>query len=379
MNKSFLFGALLLACAACDDMTDIYRDYLDRGETIYIGRVDSLQLFPGNGRVMLAWEINADPKLVECIVYIDGRADSVVVPIIRDAEGGRQAMSVVVEGLSERGHIFEIRTRDANGNVSLKTEKSAICYGARYVASLSNRAVVGQEADPGEVRVSWGMAENAIGVEMNYVNNVGVPVSVVVLPEETVSVFADYVSGGEFSYSTLYLPVPTSIDTFRAAPVVMNFARAAVPLTNKGDWTLVEETSHGSYGWTFDGGAWAFDGDNSTGWHSGWSGEMLPQWITIDLGDVYTLAAVELYRPGESWREDTEAVEVWVCDNPALDPLVAANFHRVATVNFEGSEESHLTRLAEVAPVQFIKLVGTRAQAGKSAIQIMEVNLSVLQ
>ncbi|MDR1274732.1 MAG: discoidin domain-containing protein [Odoribacteraceae bacterium] len=378
-SRNILHALLLpaLLCAACNNMTDIYQDYLDRGETIYIGRADSLQLFPGNGRVKLEWEINADPKLVDCIIYWDERADSLVVPIVRDAGGGRQKMSVIIDGLSERGHIFEIRTRDLYQRVSLKTEKSVTCYGERYAASLSNRAITTQVIDPDadNVTISWGVADNSVGVEFRYVNRDGVTTNVLIPPTAAGHVFADFVPGREFSYSTLYLPVATSIDTFRTAPVVMNFARLVL---NKANWVLVEETSHGDYGGFGDG--WrAFDGRNDTGWHSGWSGETLPQWITVDLKGIFTVVSVELVRPDDSWREETEIVEVWACANAALDPLDPANFQKVATVHFVGDEKSRVVTLAEPADARFLKFIGTQAIPGKDAIQISEINLEVVE
>jgi hypothetical protein len=380
MKTRYILTAIVAtAIAACDSMTDIYQEYLDRGETIYIGRVDSLQARPGNGRALLEWEINADPKLVDCIIYLDGRADSLVVPIVRDPGGGKQKMSVVIDDLTERGHLFEVRTRDAAGIVSLKAEKSVICYGDRYAASLVNRAIVALEANPGAAIVTWGITENSVGVEFNYVNRDGIARSLLVPPSETVSVLTDYVSGGSFSYATLYLPVATCIDIFRAAPVSALFPRAESALDNQHEWELVDETSHGDYGDLFGNGWMAFDGNRGSAWHSGWNGETLPQWITLDLKANYTIASVEIYRPGDSWREDTEVVEVWACDNDALDPTDPASFVKVATVNFVGSEESRLVRLAEPTSARYLKFIGTRAKDGKDAIQLSEIYLRVLE
>jgi hypothetical protein len=378
MKKRGILLLIATAFMACDDMTTIYQEYLDRGETIYIGKVDSLQLFPGDGRVKLAWEINADPRLEDCIVYWDERADSLVVPIVRDAGGGRQKMSVVVEGLAERGHIFEVRTRDVYGNISLKTEKSAPCYGEKYRGGLSNRAIVAQEANPGVALVTWGTTENSVGVEFSYVNRAGTPRTVLVPPEETISAFVDYVSGGEFSYTTLYLPVATSIDTFRVDPVVSRFARAEVELSNKSEWEFIEESSHGDYG-SFGSGERAFDGDNGTAWHSGWNGDVLPQWITIGLRGLYPVSSVEVVRPGDSWREDTEVIELWGCADEALDPLDPASFQKFGTITFAGAEESRAVKFTTPVPVYYLKLVGTRAKEDKTAVQVAEVNIKIVQ
>ena len=39
--------------AACSDMNDVHDIYLKNGETVYIGRVDSIHVFSGRERVKI--------------------------------------------------------------------------------------------------------------------------------------------------------------------------------------------------------------------------------------------------------------------------------------------------------------------------------------
>lgn len=57
-------------------MNAIHDEYLKRGETIYIGAVDSLKSNPGNNRVRLKWQMNADPRIKDLIICWNNKKDS---------------------------------------------------------------------------------------------------------------------------------------------------------------------------------------------------------------------------------------------------------------------------------------------------------------
>ena len=379
---------LALGMTGCDSMSDNYQQYLDRGETIYIGKADSLKVFPGRERLKLTWQLNADPKLKECLIYWNDKQDSVVVPIERTTTG-RFTMEKILAPMKEQGYVFQVRTRDMYGNVSLMTEKSGTCYGENYESSLLPRAIIAQEAIEEQVVISWGNVDELVGVELKYKDRQGEDKTLLIKPEETETVIADYVPGGDFTYTTLYLP-EECIDTLYSSVVKTNFAR---PLVNKEQdlWTLVQETSHGEYSdgsIRFGGGELAFDGDETSGWHSGWNGESLPQWITIDLGEVcQEVQGVEIVRPHGSWLTDTKEMVIYgcetECERPAEeltgDPGQNGHFRILGVVTFSGSEKSKVVKFSAPANIRYLACKGTKAAEGKSAVQIMEVYLKVFK
>ena len=71
---------LILAASllvGCDGMNSINQKYYDRGETIYTGIVDSINVYPGYGKVAFDWQINADPRINKLIAY-DEYCDDVI-------------------------------------------------------------------------------------------------------------------------------------------------------------------------------------------------------------------------------------------------------------------------------------------------------------
>ena len=90
MNKYFLL--LLLAATAfqsCKKMDDIYREFYESGETVYVGKADSIKVRGGNERVELTWLLLSDPKVASYKVYWNnpyaGKRNSVSVATLAEA------------------------------------------------------------------------------------------------------------------------------------------------------------------------------------------------------------------------------------------------------------------------------------------------------
>ena len=105
----FLFSILLFSYA-CESMEDNYEQYL--GEYNYSGKIDSLRVYPGFERVVLAWDNPKDQKS-QSIRIIYG-ADSTVVDYETLVD------SVSIDGLDDgTGYDFTVYTLDAQKNISV--------------------------------------------------------------------------------------------------------------------------------------------------------------------------------------------------------------------------------------------------------------------
>src|SRR5690554_4189044 len=101
---------LILSYISCDSMNSMHDKYLEWGEAIYTGVVDSLKVYPGYNRVKLTWEVNADPRIKKTVIYWNDRNDSVVVDVNRS-----QSKRVQMEhsfDLPEGEYMFELATKD---------------------------------------------------------------------------------------------------------------------------------------------------------------------------------------------------------------------------------------------------------------------------
>lgn len=149
----------LFGFVACENMNDLHQKYLERGEGIYTGVIDSLKTFPGNERVKFSWEINSDPRITKTLIYWNERADSLIIDVNRTAPG-IMAMETVAN-FAEGSYIFEFVTKDNIGNQSLSVSKTVEIYGSKYIQKLRNRSVKNLTAKPGNaVLIDWADIED---------------------------------------------------------------------------------------------------------------------------------------------------------------------------------------------------------------------------
>lgn len=137
--SSLILGIVSVMFFACDDMNSIHEEYLNRGEEIYTGVIDSLNAYPGNERVKFTWEINADPRITKTVIFWSDGADSAVVEVNRTQPGIMKMETIL--NLPEKSYIFKFVTKDDEGHKSLSVENTVEVYGPNYVSTLRNREI----------------------------------------------------------------------------------------------------------------------------------------------------------------------------------------------------------------------------------------------
>jgi len=131
-------------------------------EQTYLGRPDFLKSYPGAGRVKLTWYQNADPKIETTVIYWNLRQDSIVQPFNRNPKGGYQKDSVIVSGLDEGSHTFELMNRNQYGEKSLFSTVQGEAYGSSYIGRLRVRPI-------GSIRMtSFNDVEKNASVKINW-------------------------------------------------------------------------------------------------------------------------------------------------------------------------------------------------------------------
>jgi len=210
LNLCIVFLVLL---SSCSKMNDIQDKYLKRGETIYVGKPDSVKILAGKGRVKIRYWVS-DPKAAKLAVYWLSRTDSVIIDI--PAHLANDSMEFIIPNLPEYNYTFELVTMNKDfKNRSVTLQKSGSSYGAMYQSTLVDRAVSysRRRLYSTYLETQWlGSIENSIGCQLVYVNTYGGTVKRFVPTIETTTLITDLVGG--VNYRTLYLPTPTAIDTF---------------------------------------------------------------------------------------------------------------------------------------------------------------------
>lgn len=210
----------LLSLIACDNVNSLHEKYLEWGEAIYTGVVDSLKAYPGYDRVKFTWELNADPRITKTVIYWDDRSDSMVVAVER-SQPGRLQMEHIIE-IPSAGYLFEFATKDNDGHQSRYIETSVNVYGSTYANSIalrSSRTVTTMELVNDEtVNVHLGKVEDNTFryselTYISYENSAQGTEKKVIIENETDMITLEKIRVGDpITIQSLYYPSENALD-----------------------------------------------------------------------------------------------------------------------------------------------------------------------
>lgn len=120
-----IFTALtaVVALFSCDKMNDLHQPYLDRGETTYAARVDSIKAYIGIDKQVLELYYPAQ-RAVRGVIYWNLGANSQEFTLETEGHNPSKPLEITIEGLSEGNYTYEIYTYDAYDNISVPCEIS---------------------------------------------------------------------------------------------------------------------------------------------------------------------------------------------------------------------------------------------------------------
>lgn len=221
INKLFAVALGLLASvffilSSCSKMDDIQRNYAEREEQVYLGKVDSLMSFPGFNRTKLTWYMSSDPMIDRTIIYWNLRRDSIVKEFNR-TDPGVQKDSILIDNLPEGTILFEFRNVNKEGETSLYSSISATVWGSTFAAGLRARRVTEFDFDYSQSLYNLTLSPTAVGdsvvySQIIYKNKNGEEKTVRTERNMTGVELADFPDGGEFRFRTVFF-LPQGIDT----------------------------------------------------------------------------------------------------------------------------------------------------------------------
>lgn len=213
----FIFlGAL--AALSCGKKATAYRSYLGGQEITYPGVIQTPQVDPGNGRLLLTWHPSTDPSISKYVVYWNNFADSTIVQAT--THNPLDTVKCYINKLSEYTYTFFVNSFDSAGNKSVTAEiDNARVYGPIYQAALHNRlpnasAPFLVNAD-GSVTLYFN-APDTINITTNiqYTNASGQASTAAIGPKDSTITLPSYKSGGTVTVQSSFIPVSGAIDTF---------------------------------------------------------------------------------------------------------------------------------------------------------------------
>jgi hypothetical protein len=148
---------------ACDDMNSIIQEDLDKGEAIYPGKLEWLEVHPGKGKAWVYWIYGADSRVSKTVITwtVNGKTDSREKPVnsTTNEEFNIQYDSLEITGLEEGYYSFSAYTvdKDAHRSITvLSYPENVHVYGDIYIGALSPRGIATTEMlVGGNLRVNW--------------------------------------------------------------------------------------------------------------------------------------------------------------------------------------------------------------------------------
>lgn len=199
--------------ASCENLGDTYQEFIGKGETIYIGKADSIKTRGGRGRIEVSWLLLSDPKVSRYKVYWDNRGDSIEGNLLKTSS--IDTVSILFDDMSENMHQFDIFLFDKDGNSSIRSSITGRVYGDSYERSLLNRTYLVAKRSNNSIFMEWMPAEpEVVRIEMEYKNGLNEAVRKNLPGTSILDTLTNFPSGGTLFYRTVFLPEPLALDTF---------------------------------------------------------------------------------------------------------------------------------------------------------------------
>lgn len=218
----FAFIAMCGAMSSCGDITDNFDKYLQLGESVHVGKLDSLYLYSGKNRAQLKCWIS-DVRATKLRVKRPN-SDNYLWFNLPDSNR-EDSIVLMIDSLDEGSNELEFVTSNADGSVmSIPTYQSVTVFGDKYQAILQQRPQsVSSVGD--RVTAIWGARSTAqlIGEEITYKKADGQDTTIIVPASDDFTKLVGSVLRGSFTYRTMFIPTETAVDTFYTEPTVVPF------------------------------------------------------------------------------------------------------------------------------------------------------------
>lgn len=210
---------------SCTDTYSVHEEYLKGGEVAYTNKVDSLTTVSGNKRVKIVGYISNAFNVDEIVVYWNKGKDSKRFPYIKTANKVDK-LELIVDNLDEKSYEFEVYSKNATNDTSVKNVAYGTVYGDTYKSNLSSREIN---------KTSFGTDNTAVlnfkvadeltrNTEVKYFDMSGVE-QVKTLASTVADVVIDNIDNSRpIQYRTFFVPTPkdklgneTTLDLFDSA------------------------------------------------------------------------------------------------------------------------------------------------------------------
>ncbi|MCC9168185.1 DUF5013 domain-containing protein [Pontibacter sp. XAAS-A31] len=266
-----LCSAAMISCSKWDEFKEFTKD----GEIMYTGKIDSVQVLAGKGRVMYKGLISADPKVTKLRIFWNDFRDSVEYNLDKGTETGKVPFERVFD-VDEGVKNFVSYTYDAVGNRSVPVNAVGTSYGSSYRRKINNRLISSLTFNPNNTIINWETMDLSTGAQFTEIEyDVDGETKHVVTPAtQPTAVLEGLNKTTTIRYRTIFKPEATSIDTFAVA--YRNYEVKVVPQLKNRQVPFIASSRSGRWGTLADwitNDAIKIHGGGHGGWDE-WNGNI---------------------------------------------------------------------------------------------------------
>ncbi|MFD1616280.1 DUF4998 domain-containing protein [Gelatiniphilus marinus] len=198
---------------SCNDTYEFHEKYIQDGEIIYATKVDSLTTLAGDGRIKISGYLTKGFTIEEITVFWDKGENSQTFPYTK-SQNDTDLIDLIVTGLEEKSYEFDVYSKDADGNESVKVTVFGTVYGETYRSNLEARGLnaFAYNSD-GSATVSLKPSSDLTrSTEIKFTNLSGEEVVVSVPQDESEGVLEQVDRTAPIMYRTFYVPTAADED-----------------------------------------------------------------------------------------------------------------------------------------------------------------------
>lgn len=224
MMKTKIYTALITLavlgmCFSCTDINHLHEPYLERGEQIYLGKIDSVHMYAGKNRIEAGLWFS-DVRAKNLVVKYNGETDSICIPLEREPERPLRSDSILIKipNVNEgTAMTFKFIIYDANMKYkSLPVESMCSAYGDNYQESILNRRLINHSYENGTLTIGWLRTGSIqiLNTEIYYIQKNGEENMIKLLPNEVSCFIENVKAGSKVRYRSVFRPEASAIDLF---------------------------------------------------------------------------------------------------------------------------------------------------------------------
>ncbi len=306
---------------SCGDMDTIHEEYL-QGETIYAGKLDTLQIRSGYYRAQLEGQTQFLGSSNQIIVEYEDQLDTYQ---LEDGAIDNGVFSLILPNLEEKSYEFSITTQDPAGNLSVSQVVAGSVVGDVFVSDQDPREVeeFSFESD-GDYVNFYGNAESeyVIFTLIDYENEDDEIVRDTAFYEDNRVKLFNLKPLGNMQTTSVIQSGLNGIDSISLAPLQYTLPDLPYSALDKNFIRLVHMPSDnlGTFNnanpdqYLFDENS-SWNGDDTFTYHSGPGS--IPFHFTVDLGVTTDLRKVKLdmLDPAANANNNITDIQLWGRDN----------------------------------------------------------------